>query len=108
MLQDVVAPHRPRLVILAYSPATICSTPKPSIAFIRPVSTRGRCRDGGIKQVVSRADTWFVHERVAGGSRWFGQPHDAPLAAAEITARLRSCGAADRIIRSAECSRADQ
>jgi hypothetical protein len=103
VLQDVVAPHRPRLVVWRLSPATTCSTPKPSTPFNVPVSTHGRCRDGASSRwsaAPTRGSSRAPCGRAAAG---FGQPHDAPLAAAENHGAPRSCGA--RPLHSiAECS----
>jgi len=83
VLQDVVAPHRPRLVVLAYFAGNDLFDAEAFDNFQRAGVDARTVPGWRIKQVVSRADTWFVTSALRAGSRWFGQPHDAPLAAAE-------------------------
>ena len=83
VLRDVVAPHRPRLVVLAYFAGNDLFDAEAFDSFQRAGVDPRAVPGWRIKQVVSRADTWFVTSALRAGRRWFGQPHDAPLAAAE-------------------------
>ena len=84
VLQDFVARHRPRIVVLAYFAGNDLFDAEAFDQFQRS-GVEGRAAPGWrIKDVVSRADTWFVTSALRASIRWIGNPHDAPLAAAGI------------------------
>jgi lysophospholipase L1-like esterase len=80
VLQDFVAPHRPRLVVLAFFAGNDILDAEAFDAFQR--SGEQRALPGWpIKDVVSRFDTWFVASAWRAGTRWIGSSPDVLLAA---------------------------
>ena len=84
VLQDFVAGHRPRIVVLAYFAGNDLFDAEAFDQFQRSGVAARAAPGWRIKDVVSRADTWFVTSALRASIRWIGKPHDAPLAAASV------------------------
>ena len=82
VLQDFVAQHRPRVVVLAYFAGNDLFDAEAFDQFQRSGVAPREAPGWRIKEVVSRADTWFVTSALRASIRWIGKPHDAPLVAA--------------------------
>jgi lysophospholipase L1-like esterase len=83
VLQDFVARHRPRVVVLAFFAGNDIFDAEAFDVFERSGGVEQRAAPGWqIKDIVSRADTWFVVSALRAGIRWAGKPHDAALEAA--------------------------
>lgn len=83
VLKDYVAAHRPRTVVLAFFAGNDIFDAEAFAAFQRSGGTVRRAQQGWrIKDVVSRADTWFVVSALRAGQKLLGAHQDA-LAAAE-------------------------
>ncbi len=83
VLKDYVAAHRPHTVVLAYFAGNDLFDAEAFDAFQRSGGTVKRAQPGWrIKDVVSRADTWFVVSALRAGQKLLGAHQDA-LAAAE-------------------------
>jgi lysophospholipase L1-like esterase len=90
VLKDFVAAHRPRVVVLAFFAGNDIFDAEAFDDFQHAGGFRPRAAPGWrIKEVVSRADTWYVVSALRASVRWIGK-HDDPAvsaAAAEPTAR---------------------
>jgi lysophospholipase L1-like esterase len=82
VLQDFVLQHRPRVVVLAYFAGNDLFDAEAFDQFQRSGVEQREAPGWRIKEVVSRADTWFITSALRASIRWAGNPHDAPLAAA--------------------------
>ncbi len=83
VLKDYVAPHRPRTVVLAFFAGNDIFDAEAFDAFQRSGGTIKRPQQGWrIKDVVSRADSWFVVSALRAGRRSLGA-HQGAVAAAE-------------------------
>jgi lysophospholipase L1-like esterase len=82
VLQDFVLQHRPRVVVLAYFAGNDLFDAEAFDQFQRSGVEAREAPGWRIKEVVSRADTWFITSALRASIRWAGKPHDAPLAAA--------------------------
>ena len=83
VLKDFVAPHRPRTVVLAFFAGNDIFNAEEFDAFQRSGGTIKRPQPGWrIKDVVSRADSWFVVSALRAATRSLGK-HQATLNAAE-------------------------
>jgi lysophospholipase L1-like esterase len=87
VLQDFVAQHRPRVVVLAYFAGNDLFDAEAFDQFQRSGVAPREAPGWRIKEVVSRADTWFVTSALRASIRWIGKPHDPPLAAAGVERR---------------------
>jgi lysophospholipase L1-like esterase len=89
VLKDFVAMHRPRVVVLAFFAGNDIFDAEAFDDFQRSAGSRQRAAPGWrIKEVVSRADTWYVVSALRAGVAWMGK-HKAPaiaVATAEPTA----------------------
>ena len=73
VLQDFVAAHRPRTVVLAFFAGNDIFDAEAFDQFQRAGGVPQRAAPGWrTKDVVSRADTWFVVSALRAGSRWLG------------------------------------
>jgi lysophospholipase L1-like esterase len=71
VLKDFVARRRPRVVVLAFFAGNDIFDAEAFEAFQRSGGTEQRVQQGWrIKDVVSRADTWFVVSALRAGTRW--------------------------------------
>jgi lysophospholipase L1-like esterase len=105
VLKDFVARHRPRVVVLAFFAGNDIFDAEAFDAFQRSGGTQTRVQQGWrIKDVVSRADTWFVVSALRAGARWAGSHHAATVAAAAPSPSLSSWSPPSRQ-RSADASR---
>jgi lysophospholipase L1-like esterase len=105
VLKDFVARHRPRIVVLAFFAGNDIFDAEAFDAFQRSGGTQTRVQQGWrIKDVVSRADTWFVVSALRAGARWAGSQHAPTVAAAEPSASLSSWSPPSRL-RAADSSR---
>jgi lysophospholipase L1-like esterase len=87
VLKDFVAAHRPRLVILAYFSGNDMFDAEAFAEFQQSGGTSRRPDQGWrIKDVVSRADTWFVVSALRAGGRWLGAHQGTSVAAASADA----------------------
>ena len=85
VVQDFVAPHRPRIVVLAFFAGNDILDAEAFDRFQRSGGVESRALPGWpIKDVVSRADTWFVASALRAGTRWMGASPDATLVAAGL------------------------
>jgi len=83
VLKDYVAARRPRAVVLAFFAGNDIFDAEAFEAFQRSGGTMRRAQQGWrIKDVVSRADSWFVVSALRAGQKLLGAHQDA-LAAAE-------------------------
>jgi len=87
ILQDFALQHRPRIVVLAYFAGNDLFDAEAFDQFQRSGVAQREAPGWRIKEVVSRADTWFVTSALRAGIRWLGKPHDPPLAAAAVKRR---------------------
>jgi lysophospholipase L1-like esterase len=105
VLKDFVARHRPRVVVLAFFAGNDIFDAEAFDAFQRSGGTQTRVQQGWrIKDVVSRADTWFVVSALRAGAHWAGSHHGSTVAAAAPSPSLSSWSAPSRL-RSADSSR---
>jgi hypothetical protein len=92
-LKDFVARHRPRVVVLAFFAGNDIFDAEAFDEFQRSGGTQSRTQQGWrIKDVVSRADTWFVVSALRAGARWAGSQHAATVAAASSASDPSSSG----------------
>ncbi len=83
VLKDVVAPHRPRTVVLAFFAGNDIFDAEAFDAFQRSGGTLTRAQQGWrIKDVISRAETWFVVSALRAGRRSLGAHQGTVVAAA--------------------------
>jgi len=109
VLEDFVARHQPRVVVLAYFAGNDLFDAEAFDEFQRSGAEPRTAPGWRIKEVVSRADTWFLTSAVQASIRWIGKPHDPPLAAAAIrTARARRDAERWTIVRSGDVHGAGQ
>jgi len=93
VLKDFVARHRPRAVVLAFFAGNDIFDAEAFDAFQRSGGTQTRVQQGWrIKDVVSRADTWFVVSALRAGANWAGSQHAPTVAAAAPSPSLASSG----------------
>jgi len=93
VLKDFVARHRPRVVVLAFFAGNDIFDAEAFDAFQRSGGTATRVQQGWrIKDVVSRADTWFVVSALMAGAHWAGSHHAATVEAAAPSPSLSSFG----------------
>jgi lysophospholipase L1-like esterase len=93
VLKDFVARHRPRVVVLAFFAGNDIFDAEAFDAFQRSGGTQTRVQQGWrIKDVVSRADTWFVVSALRAGAHWAGSHHVPTVAAAAPSPSLSSWG----------------
>jgi len=93
VLKDFVARHRPRVVVLAFFAGNDIFDAEAFDAFQRSGGTQTRVQQGWrIKDVVSRADTWFVVSALRAGAQWAGSHHASTVAAAAPSPSLSSTG----------------
>jgi lysophospholipase L1-like esterase len=82
VLKDFVRPHRPRVVVLAFFAGNDIFDAEAFDAFQRSGGTQQRTAQGWrIKDVISRADTWFVVSALRAGGRWMRRPEKVVEAA---------------------------
>ena len=82
VLKDFVRPHRPRVVVLAFFAGNDIFDAEAFDAFQRSGGTQQRTAQGWrIKDVISRADTWFVVSALRAGGRWMRRPPEVVEAA---------------------------
>lgn len=82
VLKDFVRPHRPRVVVLAFFAGNDIFDAEAFDVFQRSGGTQQRTAQGWrIKDVISRADTWFVVSALRAGGRWMRRPHEVVEAA---------------------------
>jgi lysophospholipase L1-like esterase len=82
VLKDFVRPHRPRVVVLAFFAGNDIFDAEAFDAFQRSGGTQQRTAQGWrIKDVISRADTWFVVSALRAGGRWMRRPQEVVEAA---------------------------
>jgi lysophospholipase L1-like esterase len=104
VLKDFVARHRPRIVVLAFFAGNDIFDAEAFDAFQRSGGTQTRVQQGWrIKDVVSRADTWFVVSALRAGAHWAESHHASTVAAAAPLPSLSSSGPPSRL-RSADSS----
>ena len=96
VLEDFVARHRPRVVVLAYFAGNDLFDAEAFDEFQRSGVEQRTAPGWRIKDVVSRADTWFVTSALRASIRWIGKPHDPPLAAASSLERENACSTSGR------------
>lgn len=85
VLKDYVAPHRPRTVVLAFFAGNDIFDAEAFDAFQRSGGTIKRPQQGWrTKDVVSRADSWFVVSALRAAGRSLGT-HQGTVVAAEVT-----------------------
>lgn len=93
VLKDFVARHRPRVVVLAFFAGNDIFDAEAFDAFQRSGGTETRVQQGWrIKDVVSRADTWFVVSALMAGAHWAGSQHASMVAAAAPSPSVSSFG----------------
>jgi lysophospholipase L1-like esterase len=93
VLKDFVARHRPRVVVLAFFAGNDIFDAEAFDAFQRSGGTQTRVQQGWrIKDVVSRADTWFVVSAWRAGAQWAGSHHGSTVAAAAPSPSLSPTG----------------
>jgi len=93
VLKDFVARHRPRVVVLAFFAGNDLFDAEAFDAFQRSGGTQTRVQQGWrIKDVVSRADTWFVVSALRAGAQWAASHHASTVAAAAPSPSLSSTG----------------
>ncbi len=84
VLKDFVAPHRPRVVVLAFFAGNDLFDAEAFDAFAQSGGAQQRAAQGWrIKEVTSRADTWFLVSALRAGGRWLNKPGKIVEAAAE-------------------------
>jgi lysophospholipase L1-like esterase len=84
VLEDYVARHRPRVVVLAFFAGNDIFDAEAFDDFERSGGTIRRAVPGWrIKDVVSRADTWFVVSALRAAATWAGRQETTRVAAAE-------------------------
>ncbi len=89
VLKDFVAPHRPRTVVLAFFAGNDLFEAEAFDTRQRPATPAPRAASGWqVKNVVSRADTWFVTSALRAGSRWLGSRHAGVAEAAATPTSL--------------------
>jgi lysophospholipase L1-like esterase len=82
VLKDFVRSHRPRVVVLAFFAGNDIFDAEAFDAFQRSGGTQQRTAQGWrIKDVISRADTWFVISALRAGERWMHRPQEVVEAA---------------------------
>jgi lysophospholipase L1-like esterase len=82
VLKDFVRPHRPHVVVLAFFAGNDIFDAEAFDAFQRSGGTQQRTAQGWrIKDVISRADTWFVVSALRAGERWMRRPQEVVEAA---------------------------
>jgi lysophospholipase L1-like esterase len=85
VLKDFVRPHRPRVVVLAFFAGNDIFDAEAFDAFQRSGGTQQRTAQGWrIKDVISRADTWFVVSALRAGGRWMRRPQEVVEAATSV------------------------
>ena len=95
VLKDYVAAHRPRVVVLAFFAGNDIFDAEAFDDFERSGGTRQRASPGWrIKEVVSRADTWYVVSAFRAGVAWLGK-HTAPAVAVAAVEPAPSARATD-------------
>ena len=91
VLKDFVARHRPRVVVLAFFAGNDIFDAEAFDAFQRSGGTQPRVQQGWrIKDVVSRADTWFVVSALRAGAHWAASHQASTVAAAAPAAPVPS------------------
>jgi len=83
VLKDFVAPRRPRVVVLAFFAGNDIFDAEAFDAFARSGAQQRTGQGWRIKEVTSRADTWFLVSALRAGGRWLRQPHEVVEAAAQ-------------------------
>jgi hypothetical protein len=82
VLKDFVKAHRPRVVVLAFFAGNDIFDAEAFDEFQRSGGTQQRTAQGWrIKDVISRADTWFVVSALRAGGRWMRRPQEVVEAA---------------------------
>ena len=85
VLKDFAAAHRPRLVVLAFFAGNDIFDAEAFDDFQRSGGSEPRAAQGWrIKDVVSRADGWFLVSALRAAGGWLGRPHGPVLAAETI------------------------
>jgi lysophospholipase L1-like esterase len=94
VLKDVVAAHRPRVVVLAFFAGNDIFDSEAFDTFQRFGGAAQRSAPGWrIKEVVSRADTWYVTAALGASFRWMHSPSRTEvLAEAPPTTRSPAAG----------------
>jgi lysophospholipase L1-like esterase len=83
VLKDFVMLHRPRIIVLAFFAGNDLFDAEAFDEFRRSGGTEQRAAQGWrIKDVVSRADTWFVVSALRAGGRWLSSHQGGAVAAA--------------------------
>jgi lysophospholipase L1-like esterase len=87
VLKDYVAAHRPRLVVLAFFAGNDIFDTEAFDQFERSGGSVQRPAPGWrIKDVVSRADTWFVVSALRASAAWLGKHETTNIAVAGVDA----------------------
>jgi len=83
VLKDFVARHRPRDVVLAFFAGNDIFDAEAFDVFQRSGGTETRVQQGWrVKDVVSRADTWFVVSALRAGAHWAASHQASTIASA--------------------------
>ncbi len=97
VLKDFVARHRPRVVVLAFFAGNDLFDAEAFDAFQRSGGTQQRTVQGWrIKDVISRADTWFVVSALRAGGRWMRGPQQVVEAAMNAERPVGTTGSEGR------------
>jgi lysophospholipase L1-like esterase len=97
ILKDVVAAHKPRVVVLAYFAGNDIFDSEAFDAFERSGgAAQGPAPGWRIKEVVSRADTWYVTAALGASLHWLRSHPRPDVLAAEAAPILRVPAAGDR------------
>jgi hypothetical protein len=97
VLKDFVARHRPRVVVLAFFAGNDLFDAEAFDAFQRAGGTQPRTAQGWrIKDVISRADTWFVVSALRAGGRWMRRPQEVVEAATSAERPVGTTGSVER------------
>jgi len=87
VLRDYVAAHRPRLVVLAFFAGNDIFDAEAFEEFERSGGTAQRAAAGWrIKEVVSRADTWYVVSALRASAAWLGKQEATTIAVKAVEA----------------------
>ena len=92
VLKDFVAVHRPHIVVLAFFAGNDLFDAEAFEEFVKSGGSTQRVLPGWpIKEIVSRADTWYVMSALRAGTAWLGKYENHAMAAEapELPSALR-------------------